>query len=130
MRIFYFILGWAFFALGAIGVVLPVLPTTPFMILALWAFSKSSDRFYQWLYHHRFFGPPLQKWKEYRVIPLAAKVMSIGFMTASLVYMIIYSPVDLWLQAGIVMIMLYGAWFILTKPSRPPKPEDKKVTPV
>ncbi len=120
MRIVYFLLGWLFFLLGAIGVVLPLLPTTPFMLLALWAFSRSSDRFYHWLYNHPLFGPTLQKWDQYRVIPLAAKVMSISVMSISFIYMMIYSPVGFILKLIIATIMLYGAWFILTKPSVPP----------
>ncbi len=120
MRAVYFILGWLFFALGAIGVVLPVLPTTPFMLLALWAFSRSSERFYNWLYHHRLFGPPLQMWDKHRVIPRPAKIMSISFMSISFVYMLIFSPVSLLLKLLIGALMLYGAWFVLTKPSTPP----------
>jgi len=123
MRIFYFTLGWFFFALGAIGVVLPVLPTTPFMLLALWAFSRSSERFYNWLYNHKFFGSPLQMWEQHRVIPFAAKVMSISFMSISFIYMVIFSPVGIILKLSIAALMLYGAWFVLTKPSNPPKIE-------
>jgi len=120
MRIIYFILGWLFFAIGAIGVVLPVLPTTPFMLLALWAFSRSSERFYLWLYHHRLFGPALQMWQQHRVIPLPAKILSISFMSISLIYMGLYSPVNLYLKISIAALMFYGAWFILTKPSVAP----------
>jgi uncharacterized membrane protein YbaN (DUF454 family) len=54
-------LAWVSFALGVVGLVLPVVPTTPFMLVALWAFSRSSRRFHDWLYHHRIFGPPLQR---------------------------------------------------------------------
>lgn len=120
MRVFYFSLGWFFFALGAIGAVLPVMPTTPFMLLALWAFSQSSERFHNWLYNHRFFGPPLQKWKQYRVIPLSAKIVSVSFMSISLVYMTLYVSVPIWLLLIVVTLMVYGAWFILTKPSYAP----------
>ncbi|MCW8933529.1 MAG: YbaN family protein [Gammaproteobacteria bacterium] len=121
MRIIYFILGWVFFALGAIGVLLPVVPTTPFMLLALWAFARSSERFHDWLYKHRFFGPPLQMWNKYRVIPLAAKIMSVSFMSISFVYMMFFSPVGIILKVIIAILMIYGAWFILTRPSNPPK---------
>ncbi|VAW61515.1 hypothetical protein MNBD_GAMMA11-2544 [hydrothermal vent metagenome] len=121
MRVMYFSLAWVFFALGAIGVLLPVLPTTPFMLLALWAFSRSSERFHQWLYHHRFFGPPLQKWQKYGVIPLPAKIMSVSFMSVSFSYMLMFSPVAIWLKLLVGAVMLYGAWFVLSRPSLPPK---------
>lgn len=121
MRIVYFVLGWVFFALGAIGVLLPVVPTTPFMLLALWAFSRSSVRFHDWLYKHRFFGPPLQMWSKHRVIPLAAKIMSVSFMSISFIYMVIFSPLGVMLKSAIAIFMIYGAWFILSKPSSPPK---------
>ncbi len=121
MRVFYFSLGWLFFALGAIGALLPVIPTTPFMLLALWAFSQSSERFHNWLYNHRFFGPPLQKWHQYRVIPLPAKIVSVSFMSISLVYMTLFVPVAIWLKLIVATLMVYGAWFILSKPSNPPQ---------
>ena len=121
MRAIYFILGWFFFAIGAIGVLLPVVPTTPFMLLALWAFSRSSERFHNWLYNQHFFGPPLQMWQNHSVIPLAAKVMSISFMSISFVFMIFFSPIHIILKLVIGLLMLYGAWFVLSKPSNPPK---------
>lgn len=121
MRALYFTLGWLFFALGIIGVLLPVVPTTPFMLLALWAFSRSSDRFHYWLYHHRLFGPPLQQWSEHRVIPLYAKILSVSFMSISFVMMLFFSPLILWVKLVIATLMLYGAWFILSKPSKPPE---------
>ena len=121
MRAIYFILGWFFFALGAIGVLLPVVPTTPFMLLALWAFSRSSERFHNWLYNQHFFGPPLQIWQKHSVIPLAAKVMSISFMSISFIFMIFFSPLHIILKLVIGLLMLYGAWFVLSKPSNPPK---------
>lgn len=120
MRAIYFSLGWLFFAIGVIGVVLPVLPTTPFMLLALWAFARSSQRFHNWLYTHRFFGPPLQQWEKYRVIPKAAKIMSISVMSLSFILMLVYSPGTVWLKLLITALMFYGAWFILSKPSRIP----------
>ncbi|VAW66497.1 hypothetical protein MNBD_GAMMA10-1954 [hydrothermal vent metagenome] len=127
MKAVYFSLAWLFFALGAVGVLLPVLPTTPFMLLALWAFSRSSERFHQWLYYHRFFGPPLQKWDKYGVIPLPAKIMSVSFMSISFSYMLAFSPVAIWLKLLIAAVMLYGAWFVLSKPSYPPKLETDPV---
>ena len=120
MKPVYFSLGWLFFLLGSLGVVLPVLPTTPFMLLSLWAFAKSSRRFHNWLYHHRFFGPPLQQWEQYRVIPLPAKVVAITVMIMSLGYLFLYNPMHYAVTIAVLMLFLYGGFFILSKPSRPP----------
>jgi uncharacterized membrane protein YbaN (DUF454 family) len=118
LRLIYLLLGWCFFGLGALGAALPGLPTTPFMLLALWAFSKSSRRFHHWLYAHPFFGPPLQQWCTYRVIPLKAKVLSIVMMVLSFVYLAFFTSIDLWIKVAIAAVMLFGAYYILSKPSR------------
>jgi uncharacterized membrane protein YbaN (DUF454 family) len=60
-------------------------------------------------------------WAQHRVIPLPAKIMSIGFMSISLIFMLVYSPVSLLVKISIAAFMLFGAWFILTKPSNPPE---------
>jgi uncharacterized membrane protein YbaN (DUF454 family) len=119
-----FLLGWLFFALGAIGVVVPGLPTTPFMLLALWAFSRSSKRFHDWLYNHPFFGPPLQAWEEHQVISLPVKMLSLVAMTAALTYMIFGARVPAWVSITAASVMAYGAYFVLGKPSKPPAEPD------
>ncbi len=125
MRHLYFVLGWVFFVLGFIGVFLPVAPTTPFMLLALWAFARSSERFHNWLYHHPVLGPPLQQWHQYRVIPLVAKILSVSFMSISVISITLFSPVDNWIKWLIGVSMLLVAIFILSMPSRPPQGADK-----
>ena len=121
MKIIFIILGWFFVLLGVIGIFLPVMPTTIFMILALAAFAESSPRFHDWLYHHALFGPPLQQWKKYRVIPPVAKIMSVTMMTGSLLYVSLFTAIpnyiDLIIGIGFALI----AWFILSKPSYPPE---------
>jgi len=119
-RSLYFVLGWLFFALGAIGAVLPVMPTTVFMLMSLWAFSRSSQRFHDWLYNHRIFGPPLQQWTQNHIIPLKAKLTAIFFMSGSMTYLLVYSAAPTWVIASAAALMIYGAIFILTKPSHPP----------
>ena len=121
MRPLYFLLGWCFFGLGAVGTVVPGLPTTPFMLLALWAFSKSSQRFHDWLYNHRVFGPPLHQWRTHRVIPGKAKLMAVATMAVSLAYLVFFTGISVWLKVLTALVMLYGATFILSKPSRAPE---------
>lgn len=125
----YFLLGWLFFALGVLGVVLPVMPTTPFMLLALWAFSRSSQHFHDWLYNHAFFGPPLQQWQQYRVVPLGIKLLAISFMMMSMVYLLFFSPLPDWVNIVSGLIMSATAIYLLSKPSRPPVTRDNNEAP-
>lgn len=111
-------IGWFFVAVGALGIILPVLPTTPFLLISLWAFSQSSDRFHDWLYNHKVFGPPLREWSEYGVIPMKAKVIALSTMAVSATLVIIFSNVAWWGLAGMLSLMAIGAIFILTRPSK------------
>ena len=77
-------LGWLNVAFGVVGAFLPVMPTTIFLIIALWCFSKSSPRLANWLYTHPKFGRVLQDWHTYRVVPLHAKAMATILMLTSL----------------------------------------------
>jgi uncharacterized membrane protein YbaN (DUF454 family) len=121
MRPVYFLLGWSFFGLGAVGTVVPGLPTTPFMLLALWAFSKSSKRFHDWLYAHKIFGPPLTQWQTHRVIAVKAKVLSVVTMLASFTYLAFFTEVTTLVKVIVALIMLYGAAFILSQSSQAPE---------
>lgn len=113
--------GWFFFGVGILGAFLPILPTTPFMILALWAFSNGSERLHNWLYNHRTFGRPLRLWEQHGVIPARAKIVAIGAMSASLAWMVLFSSLGgLWIAAT-AALMAYGAFYVLSKPSRPPR---------
>lgn len=75
-RRLYLALGLSSLALGAAGIVLPLLPTTPFLLLAVWAFSRSSPRFRRYIETHPRFGPPLAAWRERRAIPRRAKALA------------------------------------------------------
>lgn len=116
-RYLYLALGWLMFSLGFIGVFLPVLPTTPFMILALWAFSKGSDTLHDWLYNHPKFGNILRDWDRYRIIPLKAKITAVSMMSLSAIYLIFFSDIPTYGIVSAIGIMSYGAIYILTKPS-------------
>ena len=63
--------------LGLLGVFVPVLPTTPFLLLAAGCFMRSSQRLYDWLIHHKWFGEYIRNYREYRAIPLRAKVVTL-----------------------------------------------------
>ncbi|WP_025899193.1 YbaN family protein [Sneathiella glossodoripedis] len=117
-KIILMAIGWLFVLIGAIGVVVPVLPTTPFLLISLWAFSQSSDRFHAWLYNHRFFGPPLRDWEAHGIIPLRAKTIALATMAISAILVITLTQTPWYGITGMLLLMGVGAGFILTRPSK------------
>lgn len=118
MRWLWLSLGLVFLAIGLIGVVLPVLPTTPFLLVATAAFAKSSPRLHAWLIAHPVLGPPILNWQEHGAISLKAKRLAIGTMAVTFVASLVFGlPWQALLGQGVLMAM--GAGFILTRPSGP-----------
>ncbi|GFM49622.1 inner membrane protein [Pseudomonas cichorii] len=76
--------GWTSVGLGVIGIFLPVLPTTPFLLLAAACFARSSPRFYNWLVNHKRLGPWIRDYLAGNGIPLKGKVYAIGLMWVSI----------------------------------------------
>ncbi|MFP6695911.1 MAG: YbaN family protein [Alphaproteobacteria bacterium] len=117
MRLTMLALGLDCTALGIIGIILPVMPGTVFLLIAAWAFSRSSKRLHLWLHNHLRFGRVLQDWHQYRAIPVRAKVLAILMMGASFTY------VAMTLNQNMIVPILVGAalapvaiW-IATRPS-------------
>ncbi len=73
-------------ALGVAGIFLPLLPTTPFLLLAAACFVRSSERLYRWLLEHRWLGPYLRNYREHRALPLRAKVVTLLLLWASVAW--------------------------------------------
>lgn len=120
MRPFWFALGWLALGLGGLGVILPVLPTTPFLLVAVWAFGKSSERWRQWIYRQPTFGPLVMAWEQHGVVPIWGKAAAMGAMSLSFGYLIYTDRLPLWALALIGATLLGVAWFLATRPSRPP----------
>lgn len=116
-RYLYLGMGWVCVALGFIGVWVPLLPTTIFLIIACWAFTKSSPELRQWLLDHPRFGASLANWYDYGVISVRAKASAVALMAAS--FAIIWFSADIG-PAGLAAVALTlaacGA-FVVTRPS-------------
>lgn len=110
-------LGWLCILVGLIGVVVPGLPTTVFLLIAAWAFSKSSDRFQRWLLDHPRLGPPVIAWRERGAIPLKAKVLAIVMMAASLSIIVFYVASDWVLPMVVGSIMAAAGAYVVTRPN-------------
>jgi len=122
-------LGFAGLGMGVIGVFVPGMPSTVFLLIALWGFSRGSQRFHDWLYNHPRLGPPLRAWHEHRAIPLAAKLaaffgMSLGYVGLS-VMMGPFAIVPLIYAAVNILAALY----VGSRPSRAPTPDTPLVRP-
>jgi uncharacterized membrane protein YbaN (DUF454 family) len=83
MRRFYLCLGYASLALGVIGIFLPILPTTPFVLLAAWCFARSNPALAERLYNHPRFGALLRAWRDEKAIPLRAKLAALTMLALS-----------------------------------------------
>jgi len=117
-RPLYAAAGWLMVALGLVGLVLPVMPTTIFMILAAWFFSRSSPRFEAWLLDHKYFGPPIRQWRASGAIPLPAKLFAVGSMVGGFAVFLYFTRPPLWLAAIVAAFLLASAAFVVTRPSR------------
>jgi len=103
------------FALGVIGLFLPVMPTTCFMLAAVWLASRGSPRFANWIRNHPRFGPPIQSWERERAIPKHAKIMAVIMLSVSC--LIIAFTVSHWpLKIGLILGLSGLAIWIVTRP--------------
>lgn len=104
--------------LGAIGVVLPGLPTTPFVLLAGACFVRASPRAHAWLLRNRTFGPLLWEWEEHRSIPRRVRRIGLATMALTALVSVWFFAGRPWLQATVLAGMAIGAITVLRLPSR------------
>ena len=115
-RFFWLLAGLAAVAIGAVGVVLPLLPTTPFLLVAAFAFARSSDRLNSWLREHRAFGPLIDNWHRDGSIGRETKrtAIIVIFVTPVITWLL---DAPLWVLVCQIVILAGAAIFILTRPS-------------
>lgn len=110
------VLAYMFVGLAAVGVVLPLLPTTPFVLLAAFFASKGSPAFARWLEEHPSFGPAIKDWRRNRVIPRKAKVLACSMMLLSWSLLLFMGAAAMVLAVS-GTFMACVAMYLLTQPS-------------
>ena len=115
-RFIWLLVGLAAVAIGAVGVVLPLLPTTPFLLVAAFAFARSSERMNSWLREHQVFGPLIDNWHRDGSIDPKTKQMAIAMIVATPVITWLLDMPS-WVVACQIVVLSAAAIFILTRPS-------------
>ena len=125
-RFLYVALGWCALGVGLVGVVVPLLPTTPFILLAALFFSKGSPELHEWLQNTRLAGRIIRDWEAHGVIRLRAKVVATFMMVGLISYPLIFKemPIVLKLVAACTMVGVLS--FIWTRPSSPGEKSQQK----
>lgn len=116
MRTIYMMAGLFMTALGIVGAFLPLLPTTPFLLVAVWCFSRSSPRLGQWLLTHKTLGPPLTNWQREGAISGRTKAVAVSLIVASYAFFFYRTQPTILLAVVIGLVLSCSALFILTRP--------------
>ena len=106
-------LGALFVGLGAIGVIVPGLPTTPFLILAAACYIRSSQRLYDWLISNKRFGPYLKDYREGKGIPRKAKRLAVAMIVIFVSFSVVFGIEDLTLKIVVGLLGLIGLLYVL-----------------
>jgi uncharacterized membrane protein YbaN (DUF454 family) len=100
------------------GVVLPLVPTTPFLLVAAYAFAKSSPRLHAWLLGHPRFGPLIKDWRRHGAISRGAKTTAMAMIAATPLITLAMQP-PWWLLGSQIVVLVPVSIFIMTRPGRP-----------
>lgn len=115
-RIIYIILGSFFLILGAIGIFVPLLPTTPFWLLTCWFYIRSSEKLYNRVMSNRHFGPYIRNYLVDKAIPLRSKIISVAVMWLSAIFTSLFLVDILWVKILLILISIGVSWHILSFP--------------
>ena len=118
-KIILITVGWCCVGMAFIGIFVPGIPTTIFLIVALWAFARSSKKFHSWLLNHKRFGPILQNWESHKVVPRNAKILMV-ILQISAVIVFHYSLQNIYLTVLLIITLIFVARYVLSLPSELP----------
>jgi len=115
VKIICFSLAWVSFLLGIIGAFLPVLPTTPFLILSAFLFSKSSPRFHTWLLNLPLAGEGIKEWQEHKVIRPRAKILCVTMIFLSLTLIYLNGKISFFIKVPVTLTLVSVGFFVLSR---------------
>ena len=118
VRLLFVLLGTLFVLLGIAGAFLPVVPTTPYMLLAAGCYARASTRFYNWLLNNPVFGPAILEWRRRRSLPWRVKLGAIALMSLTLGVSIVFFVPWPEMQAALALFGLLPATYMYRIPSR------------
>jgi uncharacterized protein len=111
-RVLYLVAGSLSLGLGVLGIPLPLLPTTPFLLLSAWLFARSSERFYLWLINHRYFGTTIRNYRDKGGVKARVKTGAIALLWVTISISAIWA-VQLWWVRGVLLVIAIGVtWHI------------------
>ena len=110
---------------GLLGIFLPLLPTTPFVLLAAACYARGSERFHQWLLANRTFGPMVYEWEQHRSLPYRTKVMAIVLMSTTMAISIVFFVRPAWLKVVLALFGIGLAIWMYRIPSRDRRPAHR-----
>jgi uncharacterized membrane protein YbaN (DUF454 family) len=127
-RLGFLLLGHFFVALGVIGLFLPVMPTTVFLLGAAACYARASAPWYNRLLNNRVFGPVIADWRHHRAMTARAKTLAIGFVILGIGVTVLFGVKALWLRIGLVAIALGVSAFLLSIQTRRAGPKPNRPT--
>ena len=119
-KLILLIVGWLCVGLGFVGIFIPGIPTTIFLIIALWAFARSSKKFHAWLLNHQRFGPILRNWESHKVVPIKAKIVMV-ILQILVVIMVQYTFNNLFATIALLIVLILVASYVISLPSKTPE---------
>ncbi len=112
VRWVYVALGTLMVAIGVVGIVVPGLPTTVFLLMAAALYARSSERMYGWLLRNRFIGRYIRNWREHRSIPRGTKILIVVMMMTAVTLSAIFGMEALWLRGLVIAVGLFGSYWV------------------